>query len=580
MAVFGRTGGAPAAQPQIIITPDSAGQTPAPPGYEWGPDGKLRPITGTTLDANGNPIPTQAAAPTQTDTNGVQYDASGKPLQPGAPAPAPGTPGSQFGGFPVDAQGRPVQGIKVQNGDGTYSQANDHGTVDIHNADGSIGRAGSSGPGSFDSQGNHIPEMTVAGGSLGHSLARNLDPAGIFDPNGMHVGGVLDPANLTGWDKANGGGGGVFGSGGALGGVGDALGGLFGGTANKFRSTPYVAAPPLNIDASPYTQPLQTLAGTSQTSATGYADRQAALADSLLGAPSAAAAAGNAMAQRQAEENNARMASTRGANTALLLQAAGQSADSRARDITSQAAVDAANEQVARYGAAGGLLQQAAGTKQAGINTGVSALGTAGQIGTDTAKANAGNQLATQGINAGSYDNSQNVNAGISKDNTANTGKWIDRGLQFAGTTLALASDMRGKENIHAVPTASFRDLLELAAPQGNRENLAPVEPSTFSYRPLLAKATGQDTAQRPGVMAQDLERAPAMSSAVVETPNGKAIDVPRGLSLSLAANAGLDKRLQLLEQAVGADDRRKRDTPYTASLRQLGKSSPARASY
>ena len=47
-------------------------------------------------------------------------------------------------------------------------------------------------------------------------------------------------------------------------------------------------------------------------------------------------------------------------------------------------------------------------------------------------------------------------------------------------------------------------------------------------------------------VMAQDMEH--AMPGTVAETPTGKAIDVPRGLSAGLAAIAGLDKRLQAVE--------------------------------
>lgn len=50
------------------------------------------------------------------------------------------------------------------------------------------------------------------------------------------------------------------------------------------------------------------------------------------------------------------------------------------------------------------------------------------------------------------------------------------------------------------------------------------------------------------GIMAQDLEKTPMGREAVINTPEGKAIDGQRALQLALAANANLNERLRKLE--------------------------------
>ncbi len=119
-------------------------------------------------------------------------------------------------------------------------------------------------------------------------------------------------------------------------------------------------------------------------------------------------------------------------------------------------------------------------------------------------------------------------------------------------------SDIRAKEDVDALDSAerralSFRDVdvdyPELATPDGNRRGLAPVDPYRYRYTEDAASLMGTDRDMRTGVMAQDLERSPYLRDAVVDTPAGKAIDEERALSGSLAAAAGLDKRLQGQEE-------------------------------
>ena len=109
-----------------------------------------------------------------------------------------------------------------------------------------------------------------------------------------------------------------------------------------------------------------------------------------------------------------------------------------------------------------------------------------------------------------------------------------------------------GPSGIGLSPAAMAQKIL--ATPAGSREALAPVNPYSYKYKPEFAAATGEDTTRRAGVMAQDLEASPnpAVRSAVVDTPMGKAIDGKRALSANLALSAGLDKRLASVEAALG----------------------------
>jgi hypothetical protein len=119
-------------------------------------------------------------------------------------------------------------------------------------------------------------------------------------------------------------------------------------------------------------------------------------------------------------------------------------------------------------------------------------------------------------------------------------------------------SDVRAKTDIESLDT---RGLLEMASmakdPDANREALEPVEPYSYRYKANLADAIGADTEPRAGVMAQDLERSPQGASVVHEAAHGKALDPNRALGFSLAGVAGLDKRVQLLEDALGRSGRK-----------------------
>lgn len=108
---------------------------------------------------------------------------------------------------------------------------------------------------------------------------------------------------------------------------------------------------------------------------------------------------------------------------------------------------------------------------------------------------------------------------------------------------------MRRSETVYPETAPVGRSLRALSTADGSRAGLAPVDAYQYRYKPDAAAQYGEDTAPRAGVMAQELEESPYLRSAVVKQPDGRlGIDASRGLSASLAAAAGLDKRLRAIE--------------------------------
>ena len=70
------------------------------------------------------------------------------------------------------------------------------------------------------------------------------------------------------------------------------------------------------------------------------------------------------------------------------------------------------------------------------------------------------------------------------------------------------------------------------------------------SYEFEYKAGYGQPAGRRFGVMAQEMER--VYPQAVIDTPQGKGIDVAQGLGLNLAATSEQERRLRMLEQQMG----------------------------
>lgn len=93
-----------------------------------------------------------------------------------------------------------------------------------------------------------------------------------------------------------------------------------------------------------------------------------------------------------------------------------------------------------------------------------------------------------------------------------------------------LLSDERQKQDARTAEPARMMDALT---------------PYAYHYKP----ESGQDPSkQRYGIMAQDLERTPMGASVVNDTPQGKQIDVPQAVGVSLASLANVNQRVRALE--------------------------------
>ena len=80
-----------------------------------------------------------------------------------------------------------------------------------------------------------------------------------------------------------------------------------------------------------------------------------------------------------------------------------------------------------------------------------------------------------------------------------------------------------------------------------SKEFLDVLKPYAYKYKD--PSMDGAAHGRRFGIMAQDLEKSEAGKSIVMDTPDGKKIDVSQGLGLSLAALADINERLKKLEK-------------------------------
>lgn len=334
---------------------------------------------------------------------------------------------------------------------------------------------------------------------------------------------------------------------------------------------------------------LNTAAQTTMAGQQGALNAQQAAAQ--------AAMAGNQQAgQQYAQGAQTQMAGQQGALNATQGAANTQLAG---YGQAGQAAGAAGAARQAGFGAAAGNTQTAAGLQMGGQAAAGNTLGTAAQT-----------RTAQEQINAGSWDSSNATNAGVQTGNAKNQSEMT--GGLIKGAAMAMMSDVRNKEAVHLLEPienpytvgkrrasdpntgnswedtgsmlgqalssrgsngGSSSDQMDvlmsdergktskaLLSEASNRENLGKLHAYEYRYKPEVAARIGQDTEPRVGIMAQDLERAPAGKGAVMNTEEGKAIDVNRGLSFALAAAAGLDKRVKDLEKqkAVTSDERTK----------------------
>jgi hypothetical protein len=102
-----------------------------------------------------------------------------------------------------------------------------------------------------------------------------------------------------------------------------------------------------------------------------------------------------------------------------------------------------------------------------------------------------------------------------------------------AAGVVGMMSDERQKKNIKAADSEM-------------REFVDALSPNTYEYKDTSLKGTAPG--KRYGIMAQALERSRAGKSIVMDTPEGKKVDVAQGLGVALAALAAMNKRLGKME--------------------------------
>lgn len=243
--------------------------------------------------------------------------------------------------------------------------------------------------------------------------------------------------------------------------------------------------------------------------------------------------AGELAAQRQyaqamaAQQAQARMA--RGGNAALAYR-------------------NAANQSAALGSTAAGMGQQAAMQDQANAQGVLSQVGAAGR-GADinVANANAGFQQNTNQLNSGNYlqflnqlnqTNMTKYNADLGIGAQREGADAAKTGGLISGLGAAIASDERLKTEVTDASADIDAMLDGLRGPVG------------WKYKDSKFGEGRWD-----GAMAQDLEKSEAGKRVVRDTPEGKMLDIPKTVSMTLATSARLHERLRKLEDESRAKD-------------------------
>lgn len=267
--------------------------------------------------------------------------------------------------------------------------------------------------------------------------------------------------------------------------------------------------------------------------------------------------AGELAAQRQiqqalaAQQSQARMA--RGSNAALAYRnAANQSAalGSTGAGMGQQAAIqDQQNAHAALTGALGqgrGMdvnvagqnagFQQQAGLQNASFQQQTGLANAGFQQGAN--QANAGFQQQGQQLNSQNYlqllQQLGNMDANqLQAQNAAGQNKGMAGPLLSAGGQIgaAVASDERLKTDVTSADL-EIDDMLDQLSPKAGRYKDEKYGKGEWNW-----------------VMAQDMERSSAGKRVVVDTPDGKMLDVNKALSTALASTARLNARLRELEK-------------------------------
>lgn len=184
-----------------------------------------------------------------------------------------------------------------------------------------------------------------------------------------------------------------------------------------------------------------------------------------------------------------------------------------------------AQDEMARFQADAGLRAQVANQAAQLSATGMDQAQIARLLGIEQSALNAVLQSETNKMTA--------EQAGFNAQKAASTA-FLGNVMSTAGTVgAAMVSDERQKKNIKG----GEKEMREFV------ENLDP-----YSYEYKDTSIEGTAPGKRYGILAQALEKSAAGKSIVMNTPEGKKVDVAQGLGVALAAMAAMNKRLNKIE--------------------------------
>jgi len=311
--------------------------------------------------------------------------------------------------------------------------------------------------------------------------------------------------------------------------VANAVGSVFGGAAdsmtqkNQYRATAPIIDKQNFANDIDYQRKLQEASVAKQNEV--YSQQQA-LANALS-SQAAGAGPNPAMAQYQQNINQAGaqaaglISSQKGISPALAARMAAMQQSGAMQGAAASGAELQAKQQLA---AQQQLQQQQAAMQQGAESQGTQAL--SGQNIFQNAQS-AQNNTVTQGSLG-----AQQINAGVQGQNAQATNQTSQGLLQGAASAAALMSDKRLKEDVQDFDSRSFLDALKA---------------HKFKYKDQGKFGAGQQV----GVMAQDVEK--EVPQMVMDTPQGKMIDLAKSGGPILASLADINERLEAMEGGISS---------------------------
>lgn len=232
----------------------------------------------------------------------------------------------------------------------------------------------------------------------------------------------------------------------------------------------------------------------------------------------------------QATNNAMGIAASSRTNPAAAARAAIQAQGQMAAQTNQQAGILRAQEQLD----AGNLAMQAGqGLRQQDLGSYGQNLGQEMNYQNTLHSIESNQQAERSGMFQNMYGTTLSAKIGKSIAAAQNRTQMMGAAMSGIGTASAsmAASDKRLKKNVHDgdLLAQAFMDSLDAKG---------------FEYK--------GDNVPQLGIMAQDMERTREGRSAVLDTPNGKAVSVPDATSRLLAAVANLNKRTKELEGKKG----------------------------